>query len=230
MGFVCGENLGERLNKMGNVRLENCLRRYPALEICSVAVDAAFHEMRIAFEGGGKLLICGNGGSAADSDHIAGELLKGFDSRRRLGAEWEAKLGPVLAGKLQGALPVIPLTGFPAISTAWANDCDGDYIFAQLAFALGRAGDVLLCISTSGNSKNVLHAAKVARAKGLRIIALTGESGGQLASEADVCVRVPANIVWEIQEYHLPVYHTLCLMLEDHFFHGEEEEKDELAD
>ena len=186
--------------------------------------------MRIAFEGGGKLLICGNGGSAADSDHIAGELLKGFDSKRPLGAEWQAKLGAELAGNLQGAFPVIPLTGLSAISTAYANDCNADYIFAQLVFGLGQKGDVLLCISTSGNSKNVLHAAAVARAKGIRVVGLTGESGGNLVADADVCVRVPANIVWEIQEYHLPVYHTLCLMLEDHFFGGEEVGEDELAD
>ena len=206
---------------MGKDRLEDCIKRYPTLEMCRESVFRAFEIISNSFQSGGKLLICGNGGSAADSDHMAGELLKGFDSKRPLSAEWREKLGEELAKNLQGALPVIPLTGFSAISTAYLNDCDGDYTFAQLAFALGNSGDVLLCISTSGNSRNVIHAAKVAKAKGMQIIGLTGESGGQLKNCVDVNIQVPAKIVWEVQELHLPVYHTLCLMLEDALFEND---------
>jgi D-sedoheptulose 7-phosphate isomerase len=203
---------------MGIDRLEDCLRRHPALENCAYSIKNVFEEFRLSFESGGKLLICGNGGSAADSDHLAAELLKGFDSRRTLDETWQEKLGVDLAKNLQGALPVIPLTGFSALTTAYANDCDGNYTFAQLVFALGQKEDVLLCISTSGNSKNVLLAAEVAKAKGMRVVGLTGESGGELLMNADVCICVPSKVVWEIQEMHLPVYHTICLMLEDAFF------------
>jgi len=203
---------------MGIDRLEDCLRRHPALENCAYSIKNVFEELRQSFEAGGKLLICGNGGSAADSDHMAAELLKGFDSKRPLDGPWQKKLGEELSQNLQGALPVIPLTGFSALTTAYSNDCDGDYTFAQLVFALGQKPDVLLCISTSGNSKNVLHAAKVAKAKGMRVVALTGETGGELLGKVDLCICVPSQVVWEVQEMHLPVYHTLCLMLEDALF------------
>ena len=203
---------------MGKDRLEDCIQRYPALESCRDSVASTFNILRESFNSGGKLLICGNGGSAADSDHMAAELLKGFDSKRPLNAEWQEKLGNELAGNLQGALPVIPLTGFSAISTAYGNDCDWKYTFAQMVLALGNEKDVLLSISTSGNSDNVIHAAKVAKAKGMQIIGLTGESGGELKNFVDVNIQVPAKIVWEVQELHLPIYHTLCLMLEDALF------------
>ena len=203
---------------MGKDRLEDCLQRYPSLNSCRDSVTSAYEILLNSFQGGGKLLICGNGGSAADSDHMAGELLKGFDSKRPLRGDLRAKLGEELAGNLQGALPVIPLTGFSGLSTAYLNDCDGVYTFAQLTLALGNGGDSLLCISTSGNSANVIHAAKVAKAKGMKVIGLTGESGGELKKHVDVCIQVPAKIVWEVQELHLPVYHTLCLMLEDALF------------
>ena len=215
---MCVCRIPEQNYYMGIDRLEDCLQRHPVLENCAYSIKNVFEELRKSFEADGKLLICGNGGSAADSDHLAAELLKGFDSRRTLEDLWKEKLGEDLAQNLQGALPVIPLTGFSALSTAYSNDCNGDFTFAQLVFALGREEDVLLCISTSGNSKNVLHAAEVAKAKGMRVVGLTGESGGKLLRKVDVCICVPSQVVWEVQEMHLPIYHTLCLMLEDAFF------------
>ena len=203
---------------MRHKRLRACIENHPRLEHCAEDIEGTFDLLRQCFEQGGKLLLCGNGGSAADSDHIAGELLKGFGSNRPLSTEWREKLGDSLADNLQAGLPVIPLTGFNALSTAYANDCDGDYTFAQLTFALGQTGDVMLGISTSGNSANILHAAQTARAMEMTAIGLTGKSGGKLAGLVDCCIRVPASVVWEVQELHLPVYHALSLMLEDHFF------------
>ena len=206
---------------MRHKRLQACIARHPALETCADDIGLAYESIRTTFAQGGKLLAGGNGGSAADADHIAGELLKGFDSTRPLNPEWHEKLGPELAGNLQTGLPVIPLAGFNALNTAFANDCDGTFTFAQLTFALGQAGDTLLVISTSGNSANVLHAARTARAMDMSVIGLTGQSGGQLQELTDTCIRVPADIVWEVQELHLPVYHALCLMLAEYFFEEE---------
>ena len=149
---------------------------------------------------------------------MAGELLKGFTCPRPVDDMWKRKLGTNLSDKLQGALPTIPLTGFNAFNSAFNNDCDPYYNFAQLTWALGVPGDSLFGISTSGNSKNVLYATFVARAKGLKTIGLTGDSGGQLFSNVDVCIRAPASKVENVQEFHLPIYHCLCHMLEDAFF------------
>ena len=201
-----------------NTHLAFLLQRVPALTPCLDDLQRAFEMMRDSLAGGGKLLICGNGGSGADAVHWAGELLKGFCSRRALGGELLEKLGPDLAGKLQGALPVIPLTGFLGLRTAWQNDCDPDYIYAQLVLAYGRPGDTLVGISTSGNSKNVAPALEVANRLGLHTLALTGEGGGKAAQLAHASIRVPSRETYLIQEFHLPVYHTLCLMLEDEFF------------
>ncbi|GAG34888.1 unnamed protein product, partial [marine sediment metagenome] len=167
---------------------------------------------------GGTLLLCGNGGSASDAEHWAGELLKGFRRNRPLTGQWLERLGPELGTKLQGALPAIPLTGFPALSSAYGNDVDSDYVFAQLVFGLGRAGDALVGISTSGGAGNVVLAMKVAAALGMRTVALTGRSGGEMAPLAEVSIRVPADETDRVQELHLPVYHTLSLMLEEEFF------------
>lgn len=167
---------------------------------------------------GGKLLLCGNGGSAADADHWAGELLKGFRLQRRLSEEQQAKFRPETAQFLQGALPAIPLTGFPALTTAFGNDVSPELCFAQLTWALGKPGDVWIGLSTSGNARNVCAAAEVARAQGLHTLALTGQNGGRLAPLCNTAIRVPASETYRIQEYHLPVYHSLCLMLEDAFF------------
>ncbi|MFA7344336.1 MAG: SIS domain-containing protein [Terrimicrobiaceae bacterium] len=195
--------------------IENLIRRQPALAANIPDVSAAFEMMRQAFLSGRKLLLCGNGGSAADAEHWAGELLKGFVDPRPLPPAVRVGLPDDLAGKLQWALPAIPLTGFPSLATAFANDVDPDFVFAQLAWGLGNGGDVLVAISTSGNSANVCHAARAARAKDIRVLAMTGETGGRLRELADVCIAVPATETYLVQEFHLPVYHCLCLMLEE---------------
>jgi D-sedoheptulose 7-phosphate isomerase len=203
---------------MSNLHLDNLVRRAPALSECRGEVEKAFQLLRDSFRAKGKLLLCGNGGSAADADHWAGELLKGFCSKRPLTAEEKAKLPPEMASKLQRALPVIPLSSFPALSSAFANDVAPELTFAQLVWGLGNPGDVLIGISTSGNASNVCSAIEAARAKGLVTIALTGQGGGKLSPLCDLSIRVPEKETYLIQEYHLPIYHCLCLMLEDEFF------------
>lgn len=205
--------------------LDVLMRRYPALAICHDSIARAFELMAEGFANQGKLLICGNGGSAADAEHIVGELMKGFllqrpvpsDFRARLRESWPDQVEH-LADHLQGALPAVALTGHMALSTAFQNDVAAEMIFAQQVYGYGRVGDVLLGISTSGNSKNVLHALRVAHSMGLRTLGLTGASGGQMAALCDVCICVPATQTLEVQELHLPVYHTLCCMLEAAFF------------
>ena len=198
-----------------NVHLDNLRRRAPALETCLPAVDSAFQILSRAFASDRKILLCGNGGSASDAEHWAGELLKGFVHKRPLSPKMAEGLPPEIAQNLQWALPAIPLTGFPALNTAFSNDVNPEFIFAQLVYGLGQPGDVLVALSTSGNSRNVCHAAKVARHKGLSVVALTGSKGGALKELADACIAVPADETYLVQEYHLPVYHCLCLMLED---------------
>jgi len=191
--------------------------RQPELAVVREDLERAFALVRDAFRGGGKLLLCGNGGSAADVEHVAGELLKGFVSRRPLGGERAARLGD-LAPHLQGALPCIPLTGFLALRTAWLNDCEPDYLYAQLVQGLGRAGDVLWAVSTSGNAANVALALRAARALGLKTLGFTGRGGGAMNGLCNVLVRAPADETYRIQELHAPMYHALCRMLEDEFF------------
>jgi len=203
-------------------RSKELLERYPELVVCREEIEQAFEIMRSAFASGRKLLVCGNGGSAADADHFCAELLKGFSQTRALGPGWREKLGSALADNLQGSLPAVPLPAFTGLLTAFGNDCDPLYSFAQLTWGLGRAGDVLLSISTSGNSRNVLHAVETARAKEMKTVGLTGQNGGALKDMVDLCIRVPATEVYKIQEYHLPVYHCLCLWLEDVLFPGAE--------
>lgn len=172
-----------------------------------------------------KLLVAGNGGSAADAEHIVGELMKGFKLPRRPKTDFAEKLmaenqelGAVLAENLQGALPAIALDGHPALSTAYMNDCEPLLCFAQQVNGYGKAGDVFLGISTSGNSKNVLYAATTAHAKGMKVIGLTGAKDSKLKDMSDVCIKAPQTETYMIQELHLPIYHCLCLMLEDKFF------------
>lgn len=198
-----------------NQHLTNLARRAPALEPCLPLVESAFAMFFQAFSSDRKLLLCGNGGSASDAEHWAGELLKGFVHKRPLSPALAQGLPPELARNLQWTLPAIPLTGFPALTTAFSNDVNPEYTFAQLVYGLGQAGDVLVALSTSGNSRNVCHAAEVARHKGMSIVALTGAGGGALGCLADVCIAVPATETYLVQEYHLPIYHCLCLMLED---------------
>lgn len=201
-----------------HAELENLLSRYPVLTNLNQAISSSFDLLYTCFKNQKKLLLCGNGGSASDSDHIAGELLKGFKSLRRLLPDEHKLFGDTMAGNLQGSLPAISLPSLTAANTAFANDCNPDYIYAQLTYGLGNEGDVLWAISTSGNSANVVLAAQVAKSKKMAVISLTGRGGGQLKSLSDVCINVPEDETYKIQELHLPVYHCLCLMLESDFF------------
>jgi D-sedoheptulose 7-phosphate isomerase len=205
-----------------NPRPPSLFDRYPALQTCARDLRAAFDLLATSYRNGSKLLVCGNGGSAADSEHLVAELMKGFLRRRPISATDAAKLetagGKEIAGRLQGTLAAISLPSQMSLLTATANDGDYDLTFAQQVYGLGRAGDVLLAISTSGKSANVCNAAIVAKAFGLKSIALTGKSGGDLAPLADVAIKVPSDNVAEIQELHLPVYHWLSTELEAAFF------------
>ena len=201
------------------------VQRYPVLDICKEDIEKAYRILEECYTHDGKLLIAGNGGSAADSEHIAGELMKRFKTPRPVPDDFAEKLrevdpvrGPELAKNLERGLMAIPLVAHEALSTAYINDVDGLGVFAQQLYGFGRPGDVFLGISTSGNSKNIMSATVVARALGLKVIGLTGAKGGELASVADVAIRVPETETFMIQELHLPVYHCLCLMLEEHFF------------
>jgi D-sedoheptulose 7-phosphate isomerase len=197
--------------------LNNLVERYPALEVCRSDIQQAFDLLNTTFLKDGKFLLCGNGGSASDSEHWAGEMLKGFAHSRPLSVSMRQGLPAEMAAQLQWAFPVIPLTGFPSLATAFGNDVNPEYVFAQLVLALGRSGDVLAALSTSGNSTNVCRAAEVARARNLPVIALTGATGGKLKALANVCICVPATQTPQVQEFHLPVYHCLSLMLEESF-------------
>lgn len=205
--------------------LEELIERYPALSSVKEEIKKSYELLEVCYEAGGKLLIAGNGGSCADAEHIVGELMKGFVKRRSVSDEFkealkeiDPELGSALAQKLQGGLPAIALTGHPGLSTAFLNDVDGEMIFAQQTYGYGKKGDVLLGISTSGNSKNVMYAMTAAKALGMKTIGLTGKDGGQLKHAADVTIVVPETETFKIQELHLPVYHALCLMLEERFF------------
>jgi D-sedoheptulose 7-phosphate isomerase len=205
--------------------IDDLSRRYPALESVGDSIYDAYVVMRDAVKSGGKLFIAGNGGSAADADHIVGELMKGFVKRRPLTDEHKARLaavdeerGALLGESLQGAIPAISLTHHISLSTAFLNDVSGDLIYAQQLNGYGNAGDVLIGISTSGEADNINYAAVTAKAKSMKVVALTGKGGGCLGKLADVAVVVPDNETYRIQEYHLPIYHTWCLMLESFFF------------
>lgn len=199
--------------------------RYPKLIVCREDIWKAYKLLEEAYSSERKLLVCGNGGSASDSEHIVGELMKEFKLKRRIYGnqavtlkEIDPGLGQVLVDNLQGALPAISLTGHSALQTAYMNDAVPELVFAQQVNGYGKTGDVFLGISTSGNSKNVLYAAITAKSKGLKVIGLTGANENKLMRFADVCIRVPETETYKIQELHLPVYHCLCLMLEQRFF------------
>lgn len=200
--------------------LERLMKRYPMLAGMREEIELVFCIMKDSYEKGGKLLVCGNGGSAADSDHIVGELMKGFYKQRRLPAAEKIRFGEQ-GEKLQGARPAIALSQHSALSTAFLNDVDPEMVFAQQVYGYGVEDDVFLGLSTSGNSVNVISAAKVAAAKGMKVIAMTGKDGGAMRELSDVCLVVPAQMTADIQEFHLPIYHALCAMLEDYFFPGE---------
>jgi len=198
---------------------------YPELSACREDVEKAATLLISAYRQGGKLLLCGNGGSASDCEHIVGELMKGFASRRSLPAERRRRFtdafpteGDVIADRLQGALPAISLISHTSLLSAYANDVSAEMMFAQQVYGYGQPGDVLLGLSTSGNSLNVVRAFQVAKAMGVATVAMTGRSGGRLADIADVAVRVPYDGTPEVQERHLPIYHAICIILEKEFF------------
>ena len=214
-----------KLKKNITIHLDLLVKRYPELTEIRESIVDAYLILEGCFRTGGKLLIAGNGGSAAEAEHIAGELMKGFKLPRKPREEFakrlisvDEELGAVLAENLQGSLPTIALDGHPALSTAYMNDCEPLLCFAQQVNGYGEEGDVFLGISTSGNSKNVLYAATTARAKGMKVIGLTGAKNSKLEQASDICIKVPQTETYMIQELHLPVYHCLCLMLEDEFF------------
>lgn len=201
------------------------LKRYAELDACMADIQAGYRLLQECYRNGGKVLLCGNGGSAADCEHIVGELMKSFVSPRPLGEDERRCLletvpqeGAEIAGQLQGALPAISLVSQSALISAYANDVSPEMIYAQQVYGYGRAGDVLIGISTSGNSRNVVRALQVARAFGLHTLGLTGRDGGQMAPWCDVVISVPGQSTADIQGVHQVVYHALCAMLEDEFF------------
>ncbi len=208
-----------------NNHIESLVGRYPLLAVCKEPIQEAYDLLKSAYSEGCKLLVCGNGGSASDSEHIVGELMKEFKLKRKIYKDQaeamkqiDLELGTVLANHLQGALPTISLTGHSSLTTAFMNDSLPDLIFAQQVYGYGKPHDVFLGISTSGNSRNVLYAAVAAKAKDMKVIGLTGQRHCRLAELADICIQVPETETYKIQELHLPVYHCLCMMLEEHFF------------
>lgn len=213
--------LEKRIEKYLNLLVE----RYPSLETVKKEIATAYSFIADCYRNGKKLLVAGNGGSAADAEHIVGELMKSFVLERKVEHEFseqlisiDSELGNVLAQNLQGALPAIALDGHMSLSTAYMNDCEPLMCFAQQVNGYGTAGDVFMGISTSGNSKNVMYAATVARAKEMKVIGLTGEKESKLSVFADVCIKAPQRETYMVQELHLPIYHCLCLMLEETFF------------
>ncbi len=205
--------------------LDTLIRRYPSLEGIRGDIETASNIIIEAYENGGQLLACGNGGSSADADHIVGELMKSFSKKRPLEESFENSLESVdaekaefLSSHLERGLPAISLSAHTALNTAVSNDIHGDLIFAQQVNGYGRKGDVFLGITTSGNSKNVIYAAIVAKTKGMKVLGLTGETGGELKNYCDAVIKVPAKWTPEVQELHLPVYHTICQIIEYHFF------------
>lgn len=208
-----------------NHYLEELIERYPVLKSVKGDIQSAYEILETSYQNGGKLLVAGNGGSCADAEHIVGELMKGFVKKRALPAELQEKLkqaggtkGEELASSLQSGLPAISLTGHPGLSTAFLNDVNGEMIYAQQVCGYGQEGDVFLGISTSGNAKNIEYACITAHACGMKVIGLTGKSGGNLKDHSDVAIVVPEQETFKIQELHLPIYHALCLMLEERFF------------
>ena len=205
--------------------LQLLINRYPQLSVIENNIIMAYSILEEAFSSSRKLLIAGNGGSAADAGHIAGELMKGFVKKRLLPDNYISRLNEIapehadyLGSAIQQGLPVIALPDQTSLLTACVNDMSGDIIYAQQVYAYGKEGDAFLGISTSGNSKNIYYAMIAAKAKNIKTIALTGASGGMLLKYADAAIIAPEKETYKIQELHLPIYHTLCLMLEEHFF------------
>lgn len=205
--------------------IENLINRYENLKCCEGEIKAVCDLLIETFKKGNKLLICGNGGSCADASHIAGELMKGFLKLRPIDEEKKAQMKekcPEISddtlNKLQVGLPTVVLSDLPALNTAFSNDVDPNLIFAQQLFGLGKEGDVLIGISTSGNAKNVAETVKVAKAVGIKTVGLTGGMGGFLKANCDYSITVPEKETYKVQELHLPVYHAICATVEEYFF------------
>lgn len=195
--------------------MEKLFMRYPALKVCENEINQALELMIKTYTQGGKILVCGNGGSAADSEHIVGELMKGFLLKRPVTDE---RIPNELRSKLQGALPAISLPSQVAVLSAFINDEDPEVLYAQLVYGYARENDLVIGISTSGNSANIVNALRIAKSLGVKTVALTGEMPSKLSELCDVTVKAPSKETFEIQEYHLPIYHYLCAAVENHFF------------
>ncbi len=205
--------------------INELLKRYPNLSVCQNDIEQAKNAIIECYKNGGKVIICGNGGSCADSEHIVGELMKGFLKKRPLSQQQKATMKANCNAltdqdleKLQGGLPAISLTSLTALNTAFCNDVDPELMYAQPLVALANKNDILIGISTSGNSKNVYGAVKVAKGLGVKVIGLTGNTGGKLKEMADICITAPEAETYKIQELHLPIYHYICAAVEDYFF------------
>lgn len=206
--------------------LQSLLSRYPKVKNLENSIISSFDIIKNAYKKDNTLFVCGNGGSASDSEHIVGELMKGFLKKRTV-KEGEFKNNVIslfeedsklLLDNLQDGLRAISLMSHPSLFSAFSNDVNSELVFAQQLYVLGRAGDVLIAISTSGNSKNIYRAIEVAKAKNISVVLLTGEEGGICAKKADISIKAPSSMTYMIQEYHVAIYHTLCLMLEDYFY------------
>lgn len=209
----------------GKEILEDLFLKHPDLVVCRESIEAAFNILKKCYDRHGKVLVCGNGGSASDSEHIVGELMKGFILKRKIDQRYRNQLctifpgeGIYLADHLQGALPAISLVSQTGLSTAFMNDVAADMVFAQQVYGYAGIGDVLIALSTSGNSKNVINAIMVAKASAVTTIGFTGKSGGQIKALCDITIMVPSVDAYRVQEHHLPVYHTLCAMIEAEYF------------
>ena len=211
------------MKSQARARISELISRYPKLSILDKQLKQSVEQLIRCYSAGNKIMVCGNGGSAADALHIVGELMKAFVCKRKLSEEWQKTFSKLPDGKyisqnLQMAFPAISLVNEAGLLTAYANDVAPDMNFAQQVFGQGNAGDILIAISTSGNSENVLYAAEVAKAKSIQVIALTGQSGGKLREYADLLINVPETETFKVQELHLPVYHALCLAVEAEFY------------
>ena len=205
---------------MKSLCFDNLIARYPTLAICENDIQKAYNVIKNCFNAENRLYICGNGGSAADALHIVGELVKSFMLKRSLDSDFIKNVDRQLSSNLQGALPAFALVENSALTSAFSNDCNPDYIYAQQVYAYMRKNDCLLGISTSGNSENVINAIHAAKGRGATTIGLTGNSGGEMKEICDVCICVPETETYKIQELHLPVYHAICEALEEHFWGG----------
>lgn len=215
------------MKNKSSLYIKELIERYPVLMQIETQIIDAIQIMKEATMNNGKYLICGNGGSAADGDHIVGELMKGFVLNRTIKTEFQLKLEMTFPNEakyfienLQMGIPAISLMSHNALTSAFSNDKAPDLIFAQQVLVYGQKGDILLAISTSGNSKNVLYAAQIAKTMGLKVVSLTGSNGGILRDISDVIINVPEIETYKVQEYHLPIYHIICLVLENEFFGG----------